>query len=408
MDPELVRWLLLDDGGGNDESGEGAPGGELGLGSLDEARELATGNRVTVLVPSLHIVLTSAQVPTQNRQRLAKALPYILEDQLADDIDDLHFALGGKRGDNTIGCAVVRKQLLEQWLERLDAHHIRPQALLPDILSLPLAEGEWTLLREDGHYLLRTGAEAGYSLEGDLLQDSLQMLLDSTGETARPWRISFYDADLGGAAPPDFSGLNIEVDPKIIEAETLALLGRQVPDKPGLNLLQGDYSRRERIGKFWRPWLPAAAMLGAVIVLQLLTASIDYFRLRGQATAINDEVVKAYMAAYPGTKEAPASMMEQYMTRKLKALKGGGSGGSGFLAILTNSGAVFAETPGVVLRNVRYHDGKLELNLDLNDLQTLDTVKQKLADQGGLVVDILSANAKGDKVESRLQLAERG
>ncbi len=398
MDPDLVSWVVLDE--------TGQPG-QVYLGSLDEAQEFAPGNKVTVLVPSIHIVLTSASVPTQNRQRLAKALPYILEDQLADDIDDLHFALGVKRDDGTMHCAVVRKDLLEYWLEQLHKFHVSAHVILPDILALPMAPNEWSLVREDGRYLLRTGEESGYSVESDMLLDTLQLLLASRDDALPLTCLNVFDLTALHDPLPDLAALDINVVQEVVDADPLVWLSQFVPEKPALNLLQGVYSRRERMGKMWRPWLPTAAMLAGVIVLQLVTGIVDYYRFKSQAQALNDEVVSLYLAAYPGTKAAPVTMLEKHMTNKLKALKGGGSVAGGLLGMLANSGPVFSQTPGVTLRNVRYRDGKLEVNLDIDNLQILDKLKQQLSDTGGVTVDILSANAKGDKVESRLQLTER-
>ena len=67
---------------------------EPAQGSLEQAALEAAGCRVIVLVPGVDVVLTSAVVPSRNRQRIMSAIPYMLEDQLAEDVDSLHFAIG--------------------------------------------------------------------------------------------------------------------------------------------------------------------------------------------------------------------------------------------------------------------------------------------------------------------------
>ena len=44
-------------------------------------------------------------------------MPYALEEQLADDIDDLHFAIGKRpSGLRRTPVAVITRSLMDQWL----------------------------------------------------------------------------------------------------------------------------------------------------------------------------------------------------------------------------------------------------------------------------------------------------
>jgi general secretion pathway protein L len=56
------------------------------------------------------------------------------------------------------------------------------------------------------------------------------------------------------------------------------------------------------------------------------------------------------------------------------------------------------------LRGVRYKSKKLDLDIEIADLQTLDELKLRLVKEAGLQVEIISASAKGGKVDGRLQI----
>src|SRR5688572_14076351 len=96
-----IRWSVIS---------SGASGATPVLtGSLGDCTHAAQGRRVIVLAPSEALLLACAKLTARNRTQLIKALPYALEEQLAQDIDDLHFAIGNKLADGRYPAAVVAK-----------------------------------------------------------------------------------------------------------------------------------------------------------------------------------------------------------------------------------------------------------------------------------------------------------
>ena len=54
----------------------------------------ATGRRVALLLPGADVALLSATLPAGNEAKLLPLVPFALEDQVSQDIELLHFALG--------------------------------------------------------------------------------------------------------------------------------------------------------------------------------------------------------------------------------------------------------------------------------------------------------------------------
>lgn len=391
VDPALVSWIVVD----------GDQPVEVQRGSLDEVAARAAGASVIVLVPGIDVSLMNAQVPTQNRQKLLKAIPYLLEEQLASDVEDLFFALGDRIPGDRIPCAVVARTCMDGWMTRLAEFKLQPDVLLPDYLSLPYEPGVWTLYKDADGILLRTDVQAGAYVELDNLQPMLEIALSDAGEL-RPARLRILDAD-ANTNLPDLSGLAVEVVHELFDASTFLQLAQSVERNVALNLLQGDYSRREKLGKMWRPWRPAAILAGIFIVLHLASSAVELVRYKNQSAALQVEIEQTYLATFPNEKRAPNPKVQ--MERHLKELRGGSKGGgAGFLSLLGGSAGVFSSVPGLELRSVRYKDGKLDIDMTISDLQALDKLKQTLTQQSALDVEILSANARGSVVESRLQL----
>ncbi len=395
-DPSLVSWIAL--------TGDDAPA-EIQRGSLDEVAAQAHGTTVIVLVPGIDVLLLTAQVPTQNRQRILKAVPFLLEDQLASDVDDLHFAVGDRAPSGHVPCAVVARERMSEWVNRLREFNIQPDVLVADYLALPIEPAAWTLYKDADGVLVRVGAQSGFFVEIDNLLPMLEIALAEAGEQ-RPARLRVLDAD-NSAEMPDLGPLNIEYSHEPFDSSMFLRLAQNVERNSALNLLQGAYSRREQLGKMWRPWRPAAVLVAVFVVLHLSLSALDLIRDKRRIEQLNAEIEQVYLTTFPNEKRAPnpRAQMEQHL-RELRGEKTGGSGG--FLGIVGSVASVLKDTPGLELRSLRYKDGKLDVDFTVTDLQVLDKLKQTLIQQASVDVDIQSANARADVVEGRMQLRSRG
>src|SRR5258707_6215766 len=116
----LPSWLVAEVGG--------APAVHAQSGPVTLAAARAAGRRVCVLVPGADVLLAEPEVPVKAGAKLQQLLPYALEEQLADDIDDLHFAVGKRAGDSARApVGVVARALLDESLATLRAGRIGPQ-----------------------------------------------------------------------------------------------------------------------------------------------------------------------------------------------------------------------------------------------------------------------------------------
>ena len=106
-----AHWIAVDSGGRR----LGPPV----TGPLDEVAGDIHERSVIVLVPSADVLTTTTEIPIKGGAKLQAALPYALEESLAEDVDKLHFAAGNRRASGRVPVSVVDRELLEGWLERL-------------------------------------------------------------------------------------------------------------------------------------------------------------------------------------------------------------------------------------------------------------------------------------------------
>jgi general secretion pathway protein L len=391
---DVVAWQRLEADGSIAASGHGA---------LVDVAESIVGSRVVVIVPGEDVLLCGASVPGQKRRLLAQALPYVLEEQLVDDVEELHFAIG-KVEDDKAAVAVVRHDVISAWLEQLRDAGIEPYALVPETLVLPLDENQWSLLCQSERCLLRTGPQAGLAMDKDNASALLSLCLsEAESSDAKLQSIKVYDI---AEAAPDLSGLDIELQQQVETMPPLNLMASVYDENQVINLLQGQYSRRGRVSQYWRPWRVAASMVAVWLIMQVVVSVMDYQRLNSDQQTLQTEIIAAYKQAFPEARNIPNPRVQ--MERALKSLRGGGSAGAGgFSELLTQVGKQFKDASNIKLQRVSYKDGLLDVGFLIDDLQQLDQLKQKLISDGQLQVDIQSASARGDKIDARLRIKGR-
>lgn len=365
-------------------------------GSLAEAAVEATARRVVVLVPAADVLLTRANVPTPNRQRARKAAPFALEEQLAEDIDTLHFALGARDADGQWPVAVTAKARMDAWLARLHEAGILPDRFFPEAVLLPLAPGSASLLLEEARVLLRDQPWSAQSVDPATLPGLLELLMarNEAGISLDVWHC-------GGELPVWMAPVSAKVEPCADGA--LAVLARGL-DQEGLpDLLQGAYSRKEQYGRLWRPWRAAAALLLVGVLVSAVQHGLHYRSLKAESATLRAQLEQVYTRTFPGSRVVnPRVQMEQQLTQ-LRRQQGGG--GNDFLGLIGQLGGVVAASPGIELLGANFREGRLDLELTANDIQTLDRLKQALTEGGGLSVDIQSATTGSDRrVQGRLRV----
>ncbi len=374
---------------------------QAGEGELAHAARAALGLRhIVALMPSHEVLLTLTPMPTKQRQRLLKVVSYALEEQLVSDVETQHFALGAPTPAGKVAVAVVDKTRLQATLDLLAAAGIDPSVLTPEVLLVPWQPGTWSLLCNHSDAHIRTGMQCGLSVEIDHLTLVLEHALSQAGAD-KPRELQIYAPTDVPATLRDFAAHHELPLVHHTCEDALRLYAHHYQPSAALNLLQGDYSRREQWSRLWQPLRASAALAAAVLVLGLGLRVFEGFALAREEAHLKQAVEDLYRQTFPGEQRIvnPRAQMERHL-----AVLQGAAGRAGFLDLLAQTAPVLAQTPGTQLQNLRSQAGELEFDLTLKDLQALDQLKQRLAGQGGLSVDIVSASSQEGQVNGRLKI----
>ena len=110
---DSVQWSVSDDNGRLTSGVE--------TNSLEELAGKIAGRRATLILPADDVLLAETVVPGGSHARAQQAVPYALEDQVADDVDELHFALGSKGRDDLYPVAVIGRDTMDVVTEQCAA-----------------------------------------------------------------------------------------------------------------------------------------------------------------------------------------------------------------------------------------------------------------------------------------------
>jgi general secretion pathway protein L len=409
-----ASWVLRD---------ENRPTGALFHGNLAEAAAQAVGARVSVLVPGADVLLAQVELPVMKSQRLARAVPYALEEQLAEDVDGLHVAIGQQNKTGRVANAVVSRSRLESWLAQLKAAGLQADVMTPEMFGVQWEQGDaaeqsrWSMLVDAQRGLLRTGAQTGLAFDMDNLESVLRACFDDAGDhLPSSLRVTICsDSGFDDGFGSDFKGSDsyrcltemcaaksIDLSLDVRDETRSETLAQRFDEQHAINLLQGDFSRKQQLEKLLRPWRPAIILLGLWLLMQMSMFVAEYSRLSTSNSELKEQIEAVYRDAFPQSHNIVNPKVQ--MQRGLEKLRSGGGQNEGLLPLLAQAGAVFKDTNGVILRTLRFKSNKLDVDIEIPDLQSLDKLKQRLSDEAKLSVEIVSASSREGKVESRLTL----
>lgn len=405
--PERAQWVVVD--------GTGACLLAPSSGPLADAATQAAGRRTLVLVPASRVLRLRAEVPVRGASRIAQALPFALEDLLADDVEDLHFASGARMPDGRVSVAVVRRDHMDGWLASLATASLEPQGLYADSDGVADISGVSTLLLEDGQVVLRDPGGDAVVAEAEGLDELLELWLAQpalpNGDGVTPARhLQVYDATLDGWPNATWERLSPKVDSvevRRLPDGALSRLAGALVAAAGVNLLQGDYGRRSPLRSQWPRWRLPAGLAASAAVLALAVAGAEAWQLGRQSTAVEAHLGAAANYTFPGTADA-GDLRDLLDVRLREAGAAPSASGGQFLDTLRIVARAMAASGDARLENLNYRTGVMELQIRAPSADVLDRISRTVSEGGRLKAEIQSANADGDQIAGRIRISPGG
>lgn len=398
-----AEWLIVD--------GNGARKGNVSWGSLSDAAAQAAGRKTIVLVPGTDVLLAEPVLPLKSGAKLAQVVPFALEEQLAADVEDLHFAVGRRDSRPGTPVAAVARTRMDEWVATLRIAGLSTDTIYAETSVLPTVTGAIAVLIDGKRVYLHRENQPGTAIEVEPLIEALQLALGS-GEESRE-HVSIFisedDYEREREMLEELREFTASLQLKLLPDGPLPLLAANIPTsmKSGaVNLLQGSYAAKTKLNVSFAPWRYAAMLAFVFVAAHIGVKTWQYFHYKQVESKLDAQIAETFQQSLPGAPVPDPLEARRQVEQILGQLRGTGPT-SGMLTTLAMLSEAMAAAPNTDIEALSYRNDVTDLRVLTPSVDALDRIR-KVASERGVTAEIQSTNPRDSKVEGRLQFKKAG
>lgn len=392
------QWRLTDSNG--DWSGAFSSGDNE---ALHEAL-LGSVAQVCIMLRGQTVVATHAEISLKDKRHLEKLLPFELEEQLIDNIEDLHFAPGEMLDDN-VPVIYGRHESVSTPIADLVDVGCNVSDVLPDYLLLQRPEVGATLLLDDGVVYVRLSKTEGFSVDEELAELVINKITHEYDESATIQLVAADNDEVKKLQHWLPQAWNMENGPRLqaIRGEYWDWIDTGI-EAAEFNMRRGKYAKRLPVDRWMGIWKMPALFIAGAFVLSLVVNIGAYMSAKSEDKELRTQINKVYIDAVPNGRSRDPE-------RALKSLANSSTtsndGPTNFLFLLSRVADQVAKRPKIKMKQFSYN-GKarhLQLTLEVDNIGELTTLRQDL-EKVGVKGDPPRTTQLGEIYQARLKVTE--
>lgn len=382
--------------------------GKISTGSLSELSGIAAGHQAVVLLHSQCLHINELQLPTQNMQKMLKAVPYALEEFIAEDIDNFHFVVSKNKHSDTTAVAGINKLTLQNVTQSFHEAGMNVETIIPDALCMAASSKQWACLNYQETSYLQTDKLNGMAVSHNIFPYTLSSKLNDDDQE-KPEKILLFSEQ---EHPDAFEQLktdneNIETINIIYNTHPLVIFCGHYRQAMPLNLLQNKFKPKRKSSGYWQHWRLAASLAAVWLVLHLGLSGFQLIELQKENQMTKAKIEAIYKNAFPESRKIvnPRVQMEQ----KLKELKNASGGNdSGLIFLLAESfGTLSQDKTNITLQSLTFRNDRMDIGLDSTNLQAIENLNKNLNSNKNIKSEIISSTSEKNKVTGNLRIEGR-
>lgn len=302
------------------------------------AERLTDDTRVIAVLPGEQVALRDIPSPPKQPAKLRAAASYLLEDELAEAVDDLHIALVA--GADGARAFAISKALMKTWLDAFTEAGVTVSEMTVDFAVIGGAPGVCVIAADHGRVIASRGV-AGFAAEIALADIVAPAFLKAAGDAAI---VSYGAHDHVGrwAAAP------VERRPLTHEADLIALFGGHLGSKgERVDFLTGEFKPKRSYGVdlgAWRRPAALAASLAASLVLLGAASGLRDWRVAERYETTAETLHKSAFPTFEGGD----------IRSHVRGLLSSGAKTAGFLEMTARLTAGLEAHDGVTIERIRF------------------------------------------------------
>ena len=339
-----------------------------------------------LFVPQQAVYFTEFEVPQKAPRQVLASIEYQIEDQLAQDSETQHFAVG-KQSGNSVPVFVVAQSVMEAIQSLQQNYRLKIQQVLPEMLLCPppSQQGEVTLISSQPGLVLRYGDY--YSVK--CLPEVLPAIIDLIGRQISISRIHCY---IDETAISD--SLKTEKYPVKIKPFSVS----EISFDNAVNLQQRKFQASSHWLKLVRAWkgIAAAAMvLLSVVIINRVAALEDVGQQLSSLRNNQYELIKDYV-------DQDVTITSNLKKEMIKLLQNSTSTDQhfDFVHLLLEFSRARESFNSIEIVKIGYQQNRLSIDISSKQLNDVESLHAALRARG-LTVDLDRLNIKPELVSGQ-------
>ncbi|USD65181.1 type II secretion system protein GspL [Vibrio sp. SCSIO 43136] len=332
--------------------------------------DYAQQRQTLLLLPTDKVLMREVEIPAGASRQFETMLPYLVEDDVAEDVDDLHFHVLSKASGKA-WISAVNRSYFASVLESLAQANITPLRVMPDTLAMPWQPNSVSAIGLGQQWLFRDQQHHGFAVQENWLPlVDIVAEQESASEEAPSVVINSY------TPIPESKAQSWQLAP----AELPMALLSQGAIASKVNLLSGEFKPSSSWLKYWKVWRKVA--VAAVLLVSVLGAKtwLEVNKAEQTAAQYRAESERIFRQVFPDKRKIPTvSYLKRQMQQEEQRLSGG-SQGDDVMQWLAKLPLALEQSKGMQVQSVKYDSarGEVRLQVSSSDFQTFEAVRVEL------------------------------
>lgn len=343
--------------------------------SFIDIKALQHNARTVIVLPIERSSIYRIELPKLSNAKAREAIPFVLEEQLAQPVSQLHFAFSVTE-DKQYRVVVVDKSWLLGCINNLNEGAVSFDAITLD----------WFALQKNEVCITDTGVLANLpefqgALQGEVADHFISRCEETLSITV--FSDSWFIPDKNLNSLPQTA------------SEWIAERLRRASF---VNLCQGELARNSNQVVIRRWYYTALSLLGIWFVTLLILSGISLHKLNRNIAAVDTQIAVIYHAFFPEAKQVISPKFR--VSQRLK--EGGLRQEERFWPLLDKLASAMSN-PEISLEQLQYQNQKLHITVLAPDFSALEQLQQRLQ-QAKLQIKQTQAASKDGKAFAALEL----
>ena len=357
---------------------------------LHELKPVAAGRTLIGLAPAIDTVIRQLPLPRKNRRQALAALPFMLEDELAQDVEQVHFSVY-QQDKTSASLAYLSHSKMALWLAWLTDADLKASRIVPEGLALPeTSEPNWHFIQLGEQWILRCSASQVLALDNEAclsLWLDHQVSRDVTLISHTPW--------------PESLATRHPAQVELAELPLAALI--QGALHCSCNLRNGRYvDTTSKPVTAWRPWLKVAGFAGGALLMYLTSVGLELKALHQQEQTLKEEIQRTFALAFPNAKNV--SDPRKQLQQELNKIGGTAITEGSFLEFLQDLLPIYQRVGAIKVESLRFDGKRNELRIQASAADFQQFEKFKAAIGNGYMAELGALNSNDGKVAGTITI----